>query len=431
MRLHRNLVLALIESLSQIFNQKKQADKVVAITLKQDKRWGARDRSFVAETIYEIVRWKRLYAKLAGLENEYKNDSYSDKNLFQLFSIWAILKEIELPTWEEFEGINQEKINEIKQNFNQLSEIRKYKESIPDWLDNLGEAELGNDIWTKEIAALNNQAPVILRVNTLKISIDKLQKQLSEQNIETKKITQNNTTYPDALELLERKNILTNALYKDGFFEIQDASSQLIAYFLDLKNEERNNTKKGLQIIDTCAGAGGKSLHIASLLQNKGQITAMDIYENKLIELRKRANRADVHNIKTHTIKRENRNGKIDYSQFKPFHNSADRVLIDAPCSGLGVLSRNPDAKWKLSLEFLAEIKQTQQNLLQEYSKMTKKGGKLVYATCSILPSENQKQVETFLNSENGKDFKFIEDKKIFSHQTGFDGFYMALLEKV
>ena len=155
----------------------------------------------------------------------------------------------------------------------------------------------------------------------------------------------------------------------------------------------------------------------------------MDIYENKLIELRKRANRADVHNIKTHTIKREGQ--KINYNQFSQFHNSADRVLIDAPCSGLGVLSRNPDAKWKLSLAFLEEIKQTQQNILQEYSKMTKKGGKLVYATCSILPSENQKQVETFLNSENGKDFKLIEDKKILSHQTGFDGFYMALLEKL
>ncbi|PIY09934.1 MAG: RNA methyltransferase [Flexibacter sp. CG_4_10_14_3_um_filter_32_15] len=424
MRLHRNLVLALIESLSQIFNQKKQADKIVAITLKQDKRWGARDRSFVAETIYEIVRWKRLYAKLAGLENAYQNDSYSTQNLFQLFSIWTILNEIELPTWDEFEGIKYDK-EKINQSYKELQEIRKFKESIPDWLDNLGETELGNDIWTKEIAALNNQAPVVLRVNTLKTSVDKLQKQLSEQNIETKKVA----AYPDAIQLVQRKSIVRNALYKDGFFEIQDASSQLIAHFLDLESDSQDKNKKGLQIIDTCAGAGGKSLHIASLLQNKGQITAMDIYENKLIELRKRANRADVHNIKTHTIKREGQ--KINYNQFSQFHNSADRVLIDAPCSGLGVLSRNPDAKWKLSLAFLEEIKQTQQNILQEYSKMTKKGGKLVYATCSILPSENQKQVETFLNSENGKDFKLIEDKKILSHQTGFDGFYMALLEKL
>ncbi len=420
MRLHRNLVLAVIESLSQIFNQKKQADKIVAITLKQDKRWGARDRSFVAETIYEVVRWKRLYAKLADIETAFENNTYSTQNLVQLFSIWAILNEIELPTWKEFEEINYDK-KIIKEEYNKLSKIRKYKESIPDWLDNLGEKELGNEIWTKEIAALNNQAPVVLRVNTLKTSIQKLQKQLSEQNIETEKITQKTEIYPEAIRLLKRKSIVRNALYKEGFFEIQDASSQRIAHFLDIK--------QGMQIIDTCAGAGGKSLHIASLLKNKGQIIAMDIYENKLIELRKRANRADVHNIKTHPIKREN--NKVDNSQFKQFYNSADRVLIDAPCSGLGVLSRNPDAKWKLNLEFLEEIKQTQQVILQEYSKMTKKGGKLVYATCSILPSENQNQVETFLNSENGKDFKFIEDKKILSHQTGFDGFYMAILERI
>lgn len=420
MRLHRNLVLAIIESLSQIFNQKKQADKIVAITLKQDKRWGARDRSFVAETIYEIVRWKRLYAKLAEIEIAFENDKYSTQNLFQLFSVWAILNEIELPTWEEFEGINYDK-ETIKENYNKLSEIRKFKESIPDWLDYLGEKELGNEIWTKEIAALNNQAPVVLRVNTLKTSIAKLQKELSEQNIETEKITQKTETYPEAIQLVKRKSIVRNALYKDGFFEIQDASSQLIAHFLDLK--------QGMQIIDTCAGAGGKSLHIAALMENKGQITAMDIYENKLIELRKRANRADVHNIKTYSIKRKD--NVVSYNQFAQFHNSADRVLIDAPCSGLGVLSRNPDAKWKLNLDFLEEIKNIQQTLLQEYSKMTKKGGKLVYATCSILPSENQNQVQTFLNSENGKDFKFIEDKKILSHQTGFDGFYMAILERM
>ncbi len=224
MRLHRNLVLAVIESLSQIFDQKKQADKIVAITLKQDKRWGARDRSFVAETIYEIVRWKRLYAKLAGIESAYQNDTYSNENLFQLFSIWAILNEIELPDWEEFERIDydKDKIETVKQNYTELQKIRKYRESIPDWLDDLGEKELGNELWTKEIAALNNQAPVILRVNTLKTNVDKLQKQLSEQNIETEKIieknNQKNVNYPEALQLTKRKSVVRNVLYKDGFF---------------------------------------------------------------------------------------------------------------------------------------------------------------------------------------------------------------------
>ncbi len=213
MRLHRNLVLAVIESLSQIFNQSKQADKIVAITLKQDKRWGARDRSFVAETIYEIVRWKRLYAKLAGIEDAYKSNIYSTQHLFQLFSVWAALNEIELPDWEEFKEINYDK-EKLNQQYKELSEIRKYRESIPDWLDNLGETELGNELWTKEIAALNNQAPVVLRVNTLKTSVNKLQKELSEQSIRTKMIKD----YPEAIQLIERKSIVRNALYKDGFF---------------------------------------------------------------------------------------------------------------------------------------------------------------------------------------------------------------------
>src|SRR5690606_14806400 len=114
----------------------------------------------------------------------------------------------------------------------------------------------------------------------------------------------------------------------------------------------------------------------------------------------------------------------------KKLHSKADRVLIDAPCSGLGVLRRNPDAKWKLEPEFLDSIRVTQQEVLQQYTKMVKPGGKLVNATCSGLHSENQNQVETFLKTEVGADFNFVKDKKVFAHESGFDGFYMALLER-
>ena len=114
----------------------------------------------------------------------------------------------------------------------------------------------------------------------------------------------------------------------------------------------------------------------------------------------------------------------------KKLYGKADRLLIDAPCSGLGVLRRNPDAKWKLQPEFIENIKKTQLDVLSQYSKMVKPGGKMVYATCSVLPSENEKQVEIFLTSEEGKEFKLVKDKKILSHQSGYDGFYMALLER-
>jgi len=114
----------------------------------------------------------------------------------------------------------------------------------------------------------------------------------------------------------------------------------------------------------------------------------------------------------------------------KKLYDKADRVLIDAPCSGLGVLKRNPDSKWKLQPEFIENIKNTQQEILQNYSKIVKPAGKLVYATCSILPSENQNQIKQFLSSEQGKNFIFVKDKKILASESGFDGFYMALLER-
>lgn len=402
MRLHRNLCFAVIDGLMLIFNEDQYADKVIQQLLKRDKRWGARDRAFVAETTYDIVRWKRLYAEIAEVKEPYTRD-----NIWRMFAVWATLKGIKLPDWTYFESTPTRK---IKGKFDELSKIRKFKESIPDWLDELGEKELGTDVWTKEIAALNEQADVILRVNTLKTTKEALQAVLFDQDIETDFLP----NYPDALKLKERANVFQTDAFKDGHFEVQDASSQLVAKFL--------NVEPGMRVVDACAGAGGKALHIAALMQNKGQVIAMDIYENKLHELKRRAKRNGVFNVEIRPIE----STKV----IKKLYDKADRVLIDAPCSGLGVLRRNPDAKWKLQPEFIDKIKITQQEILQQYSRMVKPGGQLVYATCSILPSENQNQVKAFLDSENGKDFTFVKEEKVLSHKSGFDGFYMALLQK-
>jgi 16S rRNA (cytosine967-C5)-methyltransferase len=402
MRLHRNLCFAVIDGLTLIFNEGKYADKVIQQLLKRDKRWGARDRGFVAETTYDIVRWKRLYAEIAEVK-----EPFDRENLWRMFAVWATLKGIKLPDWTYFENTPTRK---IKGRFDELSKIRKFKESIPDWLDELGEKELGSALWTKEIAALNEQADVILRVNTLKTTKEKLQIELFDLDIECDFLPD----HPNALKLKERANVFTTEAFKNGFFEVQDASSQLVAEFL--------NVQPGMRVVDACAGAGGKTLHIASLMENKGQIIAMDIYDNKLHELKRRAKRNGAHNIEPRVID----STKV----IKKLYDKADRVLIDAPCSGLGVLRRNPDAKWKLQPEFIEKIKITQQEILQQYSRMVKPGGQLVYATCSVLPSENQNQVSTFLKSEPGKDFTLIKDKKVLSHKSGFDGFYMALLEK-
>lgn len=402
MRLHRNLCFAVIDGLHQIFNENEYADKVVQVLLKRDKRWGSRDRGFVAETIYEIVRYQRLYAEIANVKMPYDRD-----NLWRLFAVWATLKGIRLPDWKYFSDTPTRK---IKGRFDELSKIRKYRESIPDWMDNLGISELGESIWTKEIAIQNEQADVILRVNTLKTNKKDLQLKLQSEDIETEFLP----NHPYALRLKKRANVFKTEAFKNGWFEVQDASSQLVADFLDVK--------PGMKVVDVCAGAGGKTLHLAALMENKGQVIAMDIYESKLKKLKVRARRNGVHNIELKTID--------STKPIKKLHGKADRLLIDAPCSGLGVLRRNPDAKWKLELQFIDRIKNTQKDVLRDYSKMVKKGGKMVYATCSILPSENEKQVDNFLTSEEGKEFTLVKDKKVLAHTSGFDGFYMALLEK-
>jgi len=400
MRLHRNLVLATIDALNYIFNDGLMASKVVETTLKRDKRWGAHDRKFLAETIYEIVRWRRLYNDIAGTKNH-----FTKENLWKIFTVWAVLKGYSLPDWKQFIGTP---VRRIKGGFAEVQNIRKIRESIPDWLDDLGVKELGAK-WDAEIKALNQPAQVVLRVNTLKVTKTALKKQLASEGIETKVLL----NYPDALVLKERQNVFISDAFKNGLFEVQDANSQKVAAFL--------NVKPGMRVIDACAGAGGKTLHLASLMENKGQIIALDIYKNKLTELKRRAKRNGAFNIDPRLIESS--------KTIKKLHNSADRVLIDAPCSGLGVLKRNPDAKWKLQPEFLAKIRVTQQEILENYSKMLKVKGQLVYATCSILPSENKQQVDIFL--KNNDNFMLLKEVFLSPHKTGFDGFYMALIDKV
>lgn len=402
MRLHRNLVFAVIDALALIFNEGEYADKVVEKTLKRDKRWGSRDRGFIAETTYEIVRWKRLYEEIAEVQ-----PPYSRPNLFRIFAVWAVLRGIPLPDWKQLEPTPARR---IKGKFDELSKIRKFRESIPDWLDILGENALGEALWTRELKALNKQAEVILRTNSLKTSRTQLIEILSEEGVFAESIK----GYPDAIRLKERTNVFSTNAFKQGLFEVQDASSQLVAPYLE--------AAPGHRVVDACAGAGGKTLHLAALMENKGQIIALDIYGNKLKELKRRAKRAGAHNIEARVID----GTKV----IKKLHDAADRVLIDAPCSGLGILRRNPDAKWKLQPDYVAKLIKTQQQLLQDYSKMVRSGGVLVYATCSILPQENAEQVKTFLASEAGLEFSLIKEQNLSPSQDGFDGFYIARMKR-
>ena len=397
-RLHKNLAVAVISCMDSIFNQNLQADKVIAKMLKSDKRWGKRDRGFIAENTYEIIRWKRLYAELAGVK-----EPFTKVDLWRLLSVRWVLQGIPLPAWDEVRGTPARR---IKGKYDGLQQHRAIVCSITDWLDEIGLANFGETQWERELDALNTQASVVLRVNRLQTNPKTLQNELVAEGIQTVL----HRTYTDALILQERANVFETDAFQRGLFEVQDASSQLVASFTDVS--------PGMQVIDACAGAGGKSLHLAALMENKGQLTALDIYPHKLHELKRRARRAGAHNITTRHIK----STKV----IKKLHGRADRVLIDAPCTGLGVLRRNPDAKWKIDADFLERVKQTQKHIIHTYATMVKPGGKLVYATCSILKEENQSQVEGFLQSEIGKQFTLEQEQFVSPAKSGFDGFYMA-----
>ena len=402
MKLYRALFLKICKCLDSIINDNEYADKTVQYLFKTDRQLGSSDRRLVAEAVYDIVRWKRLFAYAADI-----GEDFNDKNLAKLIKVWLVFRSIPVPHWDDLSIPDEAHINSILGN---KVLPRAVRESIPDWMDNKAVEELGEKLWEKEISALNKPAEVILRANTLINSPEMLKTLLSNENIDTTLIP----GYQDALRLTGRPNVFNTKAYKDGRFEVQDASSQLIAPFLEVT--------PGMLVIDACAGAGGKSLHIAALLQNRGRLIAMDVLESKLEKLKIRARRNKVHNIECRLIESS--------KTWKRFKSMADRVLIDAPCSGLGVLRRKPDDKWKLTPEKLESLRNTQKEILADYAGMVNPGGKLVYATCSILPSENQDQVRNFLSSDKGEGFRLEDEKIILASQSGFDGFYMARLVK-
>ncbi len=395
MKLFPNTVKGVVEAIEEIFQENRYADKVIEKILKSNPKWGARDRGFVAESIYEMVRWWRLI-----------NEVSPSKDSYHLFGTYWLLQGNKLPEWREFKDLDPRK---IRSKYEQVKEIRALKQSIPDWLDQMG-AELLGEKWDEEIDTLNQQAAVVLRVNTLKVSREDLMNRLAQDDIKTFAPK----GYKDALVLAKRQNIFKTPAFKEGLFEVQDASSQLVAAAMDVE--------PGMRVIDACAGAGGKSLHLAALMENKGRILSMDTEAWKLQNTKLRARRNGVSIIEPRVIEGS--------KTIKRLKESADRVLLDVPCSGIGVLKRNPDTKWKLSPESIEKVQKIQQEILQNYASMVKPEGILVYATCSILPSENQHQVEKFLASEKGKHFELVEDHKVLAQESGFDGFYIAKLKR-
>jgi 16S rRNA (cytosine967-C5)-methyltransferase len=408
-KVHKHLVDQLAQSLLDVFVHDRYADQIVERELKNQKKWGARDRRFFAENLYGTVRWWRRLWFLMDQEIP----SPTQMNLEQMKRVWLChwLEQghpmpeglaISLPS-----NFTKEKRIERSQLLKSDPRLLAALESIPDWMNAWGQSERG-ERWPTLLHSLNDSSVVDLRVNTLKTTRDQLQRKLAEEDV----ISNIVEGMDDTLTLPERKNVFITESYKQGWFEVQDRGSQQIVPLLPVE--------PGHRVIDACAGAGGKSLHLAARMKNKGKIIAMDIHERKLEELRKRASRNGVAIIETRPIEGS--------KTIKRLQETADAVLLDVPCSGMGVVRRNPDTKWKLHPEEIQKLLQTQEQILSSYSSMVKKGGHLVYATCSIMASENQNQVQNFLSGK--PDWRLLRQIEIDPDQKRGDGFFAALLQR-
>jgi 16S rRNA (cytosine967-C5)-methyltransferase len=369
-----------IKALDEIFNQDQHAEKIVEQYLKFNKKWGSRDRKQFAELTYNVVRWARLLAEVSESKNVEK--------------------------WVE---LYLERGEDLITNRDQLKLDVTTQESFSDEFVEILKGD-SPQTWQKLLKQMNVTAAIYLRVNTLKTTTQELIHQLKKEEVDVFEVDKN------VVRLKERKNVFVTDAYKKGMFEVQDWGSQKISEFV-----AKATSLNGVKVIDACAGAGGKSLHLAAFMKNKGKIISMDIHEWKLNELKKRAARAGVDIIETRPID--------GTKAIKRLEESADILLLDVPCTGTGVIRRKPDTKWKFSKGQLVTCLSIQEEILNTYPKMLKKGGLLVYATCSLFKSENAEQVQRFLERFDGQ-FFLEEEMHVSPTEIDCDGFYAARIIK-
>jgi 16S rRNA (cytosine967-C5)-methyltransferase len=248
--------------------------------------------------------------------------------------------------------------------------------------------EAYGDAWGREVAALETPPPVDLRVNRLKASVEEAREALAREGIDTEPMRY----AANGLRLRKRLSVVAGNAFQNGLVEIQDEGSQLVAALVD--------AKPGMQIADYCAGAGGKTLAMAAGMNNKGRVVAMDVLETRLDRSAQRLRRAGAHNVERRAIDADNR------KWLKRQASAFDRVLVDAPCTGTGTWRRNPDGRWTLQQKDLEELVPKQAAILDAAARLVKPGGGLIYATCSVLPAENEHQIEAFL--ERHPDFEAV-----------------------
>jgi 16S rRNA (cytosine967-C5)-methyltransferase len=398
MKWHRPLAEGIIGMLWEIFGTGKQADHVVERTFKAHRKWGARDRRAVADSVYYCVRWwRRLWASAGLAEADFLQPAaMTPEHCRAVWLASLIERGVALPDFPEAPTATYRPLA--------ADTPPAIAASWPDWLWEMGAADYGA-AWPTLAAQLNAEAAVFLRANTLRLSPADLQATLAREDIAADRIEGT-----DALRVAERRTLGRSATAGHGLWEIQDLGSQKIAAFADVS--------PGMTVVDACAGAGGKSLHLACLMKNRGRLLALDVRDAALAELERRAARAHASVIETRTV--------LPDAPIDDLLARADVVLIDAPCSGLGVLRRHPWAKWTTTASQLDTLIRTQASLLALRSRMVRPGGTLVYATCSFLRIENEAQTAAFLAQH--PQFRLVAESR--PDAAVHDAFYAAKFKR-
>ncbi|MCO5248743.1 MAG: RsmB/NOP family class I SAM-dependent RNA methyltransferase [Chitinophagales bacterium] len=388
------LVTGILSCLDEIVYQNSFADKAVGQLLNTQKRWGSRDRKLAAGIIYDISRNLLLYQ--FQLQEALSENIDKSVHLLDLIAL-SVQNQEAFSKYITDNELFQSKIKNIKN----IPAYILY--GVSEWLYELLKMENGENA-DALLNSLNRVAPTYIRPNLLKTDTSKLAEILEQAGI----IYSVSKQVKDCIKIEQANQLRKSKTFNNGLFEFQDIGSQYLISELQLK---QNQT-----IIDYCAGKGGKTLHIASLMKNKGLLIASDIDSTRLSQLVFRAERAGLKNLKILT--QSDLDGKVQ----------TDIVLVDAPCSGSGTFRRQPDLKYRLQQEALSAFIKTQSKILDKASKLVKKDGQLVYITCSILKKENQEQVKQFIQTHPL--FSLQKEENIFPERLDGDAFYMAVFNK-
>jgi 16S rRNA (cytosine967-C5)-methyltransferase len=414
------------------------ADAAIDSYFRSRRYLGSHDRRFIAETTYGTLRHLRFCAWRLNslLDKSVRTIPDHDEDLL-LIVVYLVLhtavKEI-TPSLVS-EKIKNPRLRERLPAFfaamqsppaswpKSVSERLGLEYSFPDWMVGRFISDYGEGETENILKSLNVQAPLTLRVNLLKTTREQCQKELRKQGIDSTPTSLS----PFGLRILKRINVFSLSIFRNGWFEVQDEGSQLLPVIVD--------PRPASKLLDACAGAGGKTLEFAALMKNRGEIYATDINSRRLGELRRRLKRSGAQNVRVLEIR------SIDQLRAR-FAGFFDVVFIDAPCSGLGTIRRNPGMKWNVSEQTVGEVCEKQRSILSSCAPLVREGGTMVYATCTLLSEENEKQIESFLSEHpefapagagrtadalHAGSADFI---KLLPHIHGTDGFFCAVLQK-